>query len=183
MNDTPLSPWVVVEQSGNIMAAHCNCMAGLGESCSHIGAILFYVEFAVRVRDSKTCTEEKAYWLLPGYRTVEYKEVVDVDFSAPKTLQKKLNSQAQQSEESKIPQRKSCFDLYDAPSEEEMNLFFLKIEQCGSKPAILSTVPGFSKKYEPTLITDSYPICLSELYDNETVGMDYKELYSTYVRM
>ena len=55
-------------------ATHYNCMTGLGESCSHIGAVLSYTEYATRIRDSKTCTEEKAYWLLPGYHSVEYKE-------------------------------------------------------------------------------------------------------------
>ena len=31
MRETPLTPWIIVEQSGNILAAHCNCMAGLGK--------------------------------------------------------------------------------------------------------------------------------------------------------
>ena len=88
MNDTPLSPWIIVEKSGNVLAAHCNCMAGLGESCSHIGAVLFYTEYATRIRDSKTCTEEKAYWLLPGYHAVEYKEVCDIDFQQLRHLRK-----------------------------------------------------------------------------------------------
>ena len=35
-------------------------MAGLDESCSHVGALLFYVEAAVRIRESKTVTGEKA---------------------------------------------------------------------------------------------------------------------------
>ena len=48
-----------MEKSGNTLAAHCNCMAGLGESYSHIDAVLFY-EYATRIRDSTTCTEEKA---------------------------------------------------------------------------------------------------------------------------
>ena len=91
MNDTPLSQWIIVEKSGNILVAHCSSMAGLDESCSHIGAILFYIEYAAtRIRDSKTCTEEKAYWLLLGYHSVEYKEVCNIDFSAAKTLKKNL---------------------------------------------------------------------------------------------
>ena len=88
MNDTLLSPLIIVEKSENILAAHCNCMAGLGESCSHIGALLFYIAYATRIQDSKTCKEEKAHWLLPGYHSVEYKEVCDIDFSAAKTLKK-----------------------------------------------------------------------------------------------
>ena len=81
-----------LKKSGSILAAHCNCMAGLGESCSHIGAVLFYIEYATRIRDSKACTEEKAYRLLPGYHSVEYKEVCNIDFSAAKTLKKNLDA-------------------------------------------------------------------------------------------
>ena len=47
-----------------------------------VGPVLFYTEYATRIRHSKTCTVEKAYCLLPGYHSVEYKEVCDIDFSA-----------------------------------------------------------------------------------------------------
>ena len=50
MNDTPLSCWVVVEKSREICCAHCNCMAGLGEMCIHIAAVLFYLEAVVRIQ-------------------------------------------------------------------------------------------------------------------------------------
>ena len=86
MSETPLYPWIIVEKSGNILCAHCSCMAGLGEYCLHVGTVLFYVEFAVNLRDSKTCTEEKAYWLLPGYKKVEYKPVPDIDFTSLQLL-------------------------------------------------------------------------------------------------
>ena len=33
----------------------------LGKLCTHVGAVLFYVEYAVRLRNYKTCIEEKAY--------------------------------------------------------------------------------------------------------------------------
>ena len=81
-----------MKKSGNIPAAHCNCMARMGESCSHIDAVLFYIEYATRIHDSKPCTEEKAYRLLPGYHSVEYKEVTDIDFSAAKTVKKSLDA-------------------------------------------------------------------------------------------
>ena len=45
----PHVPWIAVNSlSTMIETAHCTCMAGLGESCSHIGAILFKIEAAVR---------------------------------------------------------------------------------------------------------------------------------------
>ena len=49
---------------------------------------LFYAEYTVRLGDSKTCTEEKASWLIPGYSQVEYKGIKDIGFSAPKTIKK-----------------------------------------------------------------------------------------------
>ena len=41
---TPVKPWVAAEKSGTIICAHCTCMAGLGEACSHISAVLLVLE-------------------------------------------------------------------------------------------------------------------------------------------
>eukprot|EP00795_Rhopilema_esculentum_P010025 gene10025-18655_t len=49
INEEFLRPWVAASDDGTILCAHCNCMARLGESCSHIGALLFKVEAAVRL--------------------------------------------------------------------------------------------------------------------------------------
>ena len=65
MRDKPLIPWIVTEESGKVVAGHCNCMAGLGESCSHVGSLLWALEAGVRARDSMTVTQKKAYWVLP----------------------------------------------------------------------------------------------------------------------
>ena len=61
------------------MAAHCNCMAGLGEACSHVASLMFYIDAAVRIRDSKTVTQEKLYWILPSaLDKVDYVPVSDM---------------------------------------------------------------------------------------------------------
>ena len=74
------------------MAAHCNCMAGLGEACSHIASLMFYIEAAVRIRNSITVTEEKAYWMLPSaINKVEYAPVSNMDFASPSTKKKRLD--------------------------------------------------------------------------------------------
>ena len=39
LNEKPLTPWLVAEKEGKIHAAHCDCMAGLGETCSHVAAL------------------------------------------------------------------------------------------------------------------------------------------------
>ena len=65
MRDKPLIPWIVAEESGKVVAGHCNCMACLGESCSHVGSLLWALEAGVRARDSMTVTQKKTYWVLP----------------------------------------------------------------------------------------------------------------------
>ena len=56
MNETPLSCLVVVEENGEICCAHCNCMAGLGETCTHIATVLFYLEAIVRIQGTRPIT-------------------------------------------------------------------------------------------------------------------------------
>ena len=93
MNDPWLYPWAITEKDGKVLTAHCNCMAGLGETCSHVGALLFAVEATVKIRESRTVTQEKAYWLLPtGSQTIEYKPVKEIDFRSSRTLKRHLDT-------------------------------------------------------------------------------------------
>ncbi len=56
---------MIIEKSGEVCCAHCNCMAELGEACSHIAAVLFYE------------------WVLPSYlKNVEYLPVSDMSILA-----------------------------------------------------------------------------------------------------
>ena len=41
MNEKPLVPWIIAEAEGKIIAANCDCMAGLGETCSHVASLLW----------------------------------------------------------------------------------------------------------------------------------------------
>lgn len=41
LNEKPLHPWVIVEKDGRIMSAHCDCTAGISETCSHVSAVLY----------------------------------------------------------------------------------------------------------------------------------------------
>lgn len=77
--------WLLAENCGTVIAAHCDCMAGLCEACSHVGAILFAVEAGVRMRDSSTCTQEKNKWMLPSHvREIPYLPVSEMDFTSAK---------------------------------------------------------------------------------------------------
>ena len=63
MSEKPLTPWVVAECARKILAAHCDCVAGLGETCSHVASLLFAIESGACIRASMTITQKKAYWV------------------------------------------------------------------------------------------------------------------------
>ena len=76
MSEKPLVPWIVAEANGKIISGHCNCMVGLGETCSHIASLLWAIESGVRIRDSLTVTQKKAYWIIPnGVKDVPYEPI------------------------------------------------------------------------------------------------------------
>ena len=173
MSETPLHPWIIFKKNGNILCAQCNCMAVLGECCSHVGAVLFYAEFAVNLRDPKASEEEKACWLLLRYKKVEYKPVADIDFNSAITIYQNMKKQAAKSGAHKNnPPRKTK----RKPTDDEITAFYEKLSKCGTKAAILCIAPGYNKNFKPSLLKRSYPQSLKDLYKIEHVTLNYKEL-------
>ena len=83
--DGRVSPWVIVEDDGRILAAYCNCMAGLGETCSHVASHLWAVAAGVGKRESMTVTQKCAYWVLPpAIKAIQYSPIADIDFVGKK---------------------------------------------------------------------------------------------------
>ena len=62
-NDPLLHAWIICEDNGLVESGHCTCMAGLGEVCSHVGAILFYVQAVHQVRGKETCTHASTMFI------------------------------------------------------------------------------------------------------------------------
>ena len=65
VNDKPLDPWLLISGDGTVQSAHCTCMAGLSEGCSHIAAVLFAMENGTRITQEAPVTDVPAYWLFP----------------------------------------------------------------------------------------------------------------------
>ena len=91
---TPVHAWVAVEQVGVVLYAHCTCMAGLGEACSHIAAILFTLDANTRTKQMTSCTSLPCSWLPPTLSSVPYAQIADIDFSAPMQKRKKTLKQS-----------------------------------------------------------------------------------------
>ena len=70
-------------------------MAGLGETCTHISSVLFYLEASARLYGtSKTCTEESCKWIIPSYlKEVQYLPIKDIDFTSARGKKRTLDEQ------------------------------------------------------------------------------------------
>ena len=85
LNDKRLTPWVIALKDGQILSGHCDCMAGLGETCSHVASLLWVMASGVQQRASLTVTDKSAYWVMPSaVKSVPYSEVRDISFTGKK---------------------------------------------------------------------------------------------------
>ena len=171
MSEKPLIPWVIAEESGKVIAGHCNCMAGLGECCSHVASLLWAVESGVRMRDSMTVTQKKAYWVIPNVvKKVPYAPVSKISFIGRKGSQTQLHSST-----SNPPSPSQLKDMPDI-TDEEVSQLFASLAKCSSKPAILSLVEPYCSQYVPKSLDEGLPSSLSCLYTPELLNFNYGEL-------
>ena len=150
-------------------------MAGLGEACSHIAAVLFYLEALARMQGTKTCTQEECQWIIPSYlKTVEYLPIKDIDFTSAKGKKRKLDEvvdgNEQQRGDSKVPVsgKKS--------TESELALLFENLSSGGTKPGILSLVSKFADSYVPKSLCTGFPQPLNSLKEPSYLQLSYHEL-------
>ncbi|XP_068686436.1 uncharacterized protein [Montipora foliosa] len=158
--ETPLKTWVLVEKNGTVINAHCNCMAGLTESCTHIGAVLFAVEAGVRMHNSVTCTQERSTWLLPSY-IVPYSPVCQMDFISAKNKRRDLL------EKGNVPKAQRVIGISRArtaaPTLNEKE-FYKQLAKGKTKPAVLSLIPEHNNAYVPRRPSANLPKPLTELF-------------------
>lgn len=152
-------------------------MAGLCEACSHVGAILFAIETAVRMRESVTCTQEKNKWMMPQHvKEVPYIRVSEMDFASSKTKHKQLvendiipNASLPSAINSQMA--KSC----SPTSQSEQLAFFKNIAACSTKPVILSLVPDYCESYIPKEPA-GLPKPLTNLFNEDYIDLSLDEL-------
>ena len=68
-------------------------MAVLGETCTHISSVLFYLEASAKLYGtSKTCTDEACKWIIPSYlKEVQYLPIKDIDFTSARGKKRTLD--------------------------------------------------------------------------------------------
>ncbi|KAG8191801.1 hypothetical protein JTE90_026833 [Oedothorax gibbosus] len=80
LNEKPLEAWIVSKKDSTITAAHCSCVAGLSESCSHVGAMLFWIQDYIQRMEAKTVTDVPEYWVGSSSRAIKFSRVQQIDF-------------------------------------------------------------------------------------------------------
>ena len=85
-----LNPWIALDKSGTVICAHCTCMAGLGEVCSHIAAVLFLMEANTNMKTRTSCTSLPCYWLPPTMQNVPFAPIAEIDFATPARKRQKI---------------------------------------------------------------------------------------------
>ena len=138
-----------VEQSGVVVCVHCHCMAGLGEACSHIAAVLFALEANTQV-----------LYILALYLASTYAPTAEIDFKQKRKLSDPLVVK-----EEEIP----------APTEEEWQNLYRDLAAVG-KPVLLSLVRGFSDEY--VLLSEKGVLTkpLTDLYNADYMDLAHPDL-------
>ena len=173
--------WLTVHEDGAVVNAHCTCMAGQGSVCSHVGAILFYIQGVAEFKESQTpsCTSELCSWLPPSLKKVSFAPVKQIQFCAPAKRYTSMTSghgshnEAATNAQLKKQQAK---DAIPAMSPDELQSFLVDIKSTGVNSAVLSTHPAFCDDSIPFSARMKPP--LTSLYDEKFAELPYHLLLS-----
>ena len=178
LNEKLLQPWVIISQSGVVVSAHCDCMAGLAETCTHVGALLFKIEAVVRVREKATVTGVPAYWMIPSSVNKVLPEVgFKIDYTSAamkrKTLDKLIDGQPQ---EMSVRTSASKESTTPVPTKEETDSLLRDLYDTGDKAAILTIMPEYCAEFEDPVEPVTAPKSLRSLRNSKCDEMDYQSL-------
>lgn len=127
-------PWIIIKNSGKVEAAHCLCMAGLGECCSHVGAVLFYLHHAYNMKCTKSVTDVYAYWGTPSHENANPSKIRDINFNHPENMNTNYFTQFSFNLKSKTRFiKKLSVTLNDT---NKFNTFLSKLEAINSEASI-----------------------------------------------
>ncbi len=169
-NEPPVTPWIILD-SKSIKSSHCTCMAGLGEVCSHVGSVLFLLEYSSR--NEKTVTDVRAYWTLPskGKKPHSFNNLKMDDISL-QTAKKIFENDVKGECEVKWPGSPAK----KVHSHDELGLFLNDLQKVHDQGVIFRVVKPFCD--DIAKLNRRFPLCLAgTLYDeNYSNVMNVEEI-------
>ncbi|KAK4014746.1 hypothetical protein OUZ56_027255 [Daphnia magna] len=147
----PLRPWVAFNPAGGVITAHCDCIAGLGECCSHVGAIIFGALVVNAQKTTLTVTDQPMKWLRKSVKP----GMVD-------TISELKNTQKKAKKKKKV----SHSDL----TVEEFTKMMDEFMDNGIPAGILTVLPQYSMNFIPLELRVTLPEPMSSLFSLELKG-------------
>ena len=177
MSSAPLNPWVIIKNSGTVVCGHCTCMAGLGETCSHIGALLYWIEYAVRKQDEGSCTSRANKWMEPRTtKQVPYLQLDTIDFtSSEKRMKLYQHGKSTTTNATTTATIAATTTAAAITADTDVQEFFDKCLTSSSLPVLFSVLDEpYCKSFAKA--ADHLPVPLQSIFDPEHLQCTYLEL-------
>ncbi len=107
---------------------------------------------------------------------MDYLPIEQIDFTSAKGKKRKLDEVI---DSNKLPEISSVSTpdvVLKVPTKKEKDSFYKELSQAGTKPAIISLIPGYSSTYVPKTFLPEFPLPLITLYDPNCLKMSFDEL-------
>ena len=151
---SPLKCWAIIHENGTIHFGHCTCMAGASETCSHVGAILYWVEKMVEMRENVSSTSKENVWMPPAIKEITPKRLQDIPRSKPVVATKRS---------------------FQSPSQEDKDAFLSAISvEKKHRPVILPLTSPYSDEFLQS--SEHLPLPLQTLFQVKYLSFNYFEL-------
>ncbi len=140
----------------------------LGESCSHVGALLFKLEAAVRAGYTKrACTEEACAWNNDFVKKVQPAPIANIHFYSTKAVN-----------ESKRKKASKSSDLTSSPSASEKEELLQQLSLLKDKSVVLHSFSGYADSFVPKNVPPKrakLPDTLRSLYSSSHSSLNPAE--------
>lgn len=147
--------WIISSPEGSVETAHCTCIAGAGEVCSHVGALLYALEYVYICRHNTSCTDVRSMWNVPKTSDVKYEPVGNMNYGQPHTS--KMTTK-------EIP----------AVTKEETVAILKRLRDAGYEAVLMRTVEPFASEIEEknsvTCPANPYKALFKEEYEQLYLG-------------
>lgn len=163
INGKNLEAWIICRLDGFIELCHCTCIAGLGEACSHVAALLFNCEYMERKKNDQSVTDVSAYWKKGPRKEVSPKKMSDIPCCNARTVYTQTRTVFKKSltVKRKLPQRV------------ELSTFLNKMKNSSPQCVLLKLVDPF---YLEHIQTDDFPVTFGRLYKEEYRSLSLEKL-------
>ena len=148
-------------------------MAGVREVCTHVAALLFYLEALHRMEEAQTCTQQQCGWLVPAASVAfQYLEVKDIDFTLARGKKRKLDEMLEGSE---VNSDEAVSKSGTSPTDAEMKQFFNSLSSCSTKPASCHLYHHI-QIHVPKVSLSTFAQPLTSLHNPENCKLNYLDL-------